>query len=84
MGERILAICKFCGRRYRLQRSAAGKRARCKDCGEVFQVPCPARELDDTIAQWLLEDQARETRQQETGPTDAVEDISPTLTPGNY
>ena len=84
MGEGFLAICKFCGKRYRLQRSAAGKRARCKDCGEVFQVPYPARELDDTIAQWLLEDQARQTRQQESGAGDAAEDTSAAFTPGDY
>ena len=84
MGERITAICKFCGREYRLKKSAAGRRARCKNCGEVFQVPLPSHELDDTVAQWLLEDQARETRQQESGSFQAVEDTSPAFDASEY
>lgn len=32
----------------------------------------PTYRIDDTIAQWLLEDQARETRKQETGVSQAV------------
>jgi hypothetical protein len=42
------------------------------ECGEIFHVPAPTYEIDDTIAQWLLEDQARETRKQETGASRAV------------
>jgi len=34
----------------------------------------PTYEIDDTIAQWLMEDQARETRKQETGASRAVAD----------
>ena len=84
MGERITAICKFCGREYRLKKSAAGRRARCKSCGEVFQVPWPSQELDDTVAQWLLEDQARETRQQESGSFRALKEAAPASETGDY
>lgn len=33
-----------CGKQYRLPDDAAGKRARCKACGEVFTVPSPEAE----------------------------------------
>ena len=38
----------------------------------------PTYEIDATIAQWLLEDQARETRKQETGVSQAM------CEPGEY
>ncbi|UCG31914.1 MAG: hypothetical protein JSU68_09635 [Phycisphaerales bacterium] len=78
MQERLTAVCRFCGRQYRVPRSAAGRRARCRDCGEIFHVPMPTYQIDDTIAQWLLEDQARETRKQETGVSQAM------CEPGEY
>jgi hypothetical protein len=74
----IVAICRFCGREYHLKPAAAGRRARCKECGEIFQVPTPTSNLDDTVAQWLLEDQGRETRKQESGCCDAIEDTPTT------
>ncbi len=35
-----------CGKQYRLPDDAAGKRARCKACGEVFTVPSPDAEYE--------------------------------------
>ncbi len=67
MSDRIIANCKFCGKEFRMRSSAAGRKARCSNCGEVFHVPKVSNSLDDTVMRWLLEDQARETRKRESG-----------------
>lgn len=36
----LTAHCE-CGARYKLPETSAGKRARCKKCGQVFEVPAP-------------------------------------------
>ncbi len=55
-----------------MRSSAAGRKARCSNCGEVFQVPKSSTSLDDTVIRWLLEDQARENRKRESGVYMAV------------
>ena len=72
MSDRIIANCRFCGKEYRMRSSAAGRKARCSTCGEVFQVPQSSSSLDDTVMRWLLEDQARENRKRESGVCMAV------------
>src|SRR4051794_37102488 len=44
----ITAECNSCGRRYQAPASMAGKRVRCKQCGNVFDLPDPdgAPDLD--------------------------------------
>src|SRR4051812_38669256 len=37
----ITAECNSCGRRYQAPASMAGKRVRCKQCGNVFELPDP-------------------------------------------
>lgn len=39
----IVAECLDCGRTYRLEERFAGRRIRCKDCGEVVEVPDKTR-----------------------------------------
>ena len=65
MAGRIFAACKFCGAEYKLRSSAAGRQARCSQCGEIFLVPQKPKSLDDTVLRWLLEDEAREIRDRE-------------------
>ncbi|MDB5352104.1 MAG: repeat-containing protein [Planctomycetota bacterium] len=33
--------CENCGKRYRVEESAAGKRGKCKECGQTFTIPQP-------------------------------------------
>src|ERR1700678_1079189 len=43
-GERTMLIvldCPGCGKRYEVDAALAGKKSRCKQCGEVFQIPVP-------------------------------------------
>ncbi|MGO9466839.1 MAG: HEAT repeat domain-containing protein [Isosphaeraceae bacterium] len=35
----IVLNCPGCGKRYDVDRALAGKKSRCKQCGEVFQIP---------------------------------------------
>jgi len=35
----IVLECPGCGKRYEVESSLAGKKARCKQCGEVFRIP---------------------------------------------
>ena len=37
----IVLDCPGCGKRYEVDASLAGKKSRCKQCGEVFQIPVP-------------------------------------------
>jgi transposase-like protein len=38
----IVLDCPQCGKRYELDASLAGKKSRCKRCGEVFRIPVPS------------------------------------------
>ena len=35
----IVLACSGCGKRYEVDESLAGKKSRCKDCGNVFRIP---------------------------------------------
>jgi predicted Zn finger-like uncharacterized protein len=35
----IVLGCPGCGKRYEVDSALAGKKSRCKQCGEVFQIP---------------------------------------------
>jgi predicted Zn finger-like uncharacterized protein len=39
----IVLDCPGCGKRYEVDESLAGKKSRCKQCGEVFLIPVPRR-----------------------------------------
>ena len=38
----IVLNCSGCGKRYEVDGSLAGKKSRCKQCGEVFPIPVPS------------------------------------------
>jgi DNA-directed RNA polymerase subunit RPC12/RpoP len=44
----IVLNCSSCGKRYELDDTLAGKKARCKDCGVVFMIPVPKKRASDT------------------------------------
>lgn len=52
MSETIKCTCPSCGAKYRLPVEAQGRRARCKRCGEKFDVP-RQENLEDSILTWL-------------------------------
>ncbi len=52
MPETIKCNCSHCGAKYRLPVEAQGRSARCKRCGERFQVP-RSESLEDSILTWL-------------------------------
>jgi uncharacterized Zn finger protein len=37
----IVLDCPSCAKRYEVDGALAGKKSRCKDCGEVFLIPVP-------------------------------------------
>lgn len=51
----IKCNCPGCGAKYRLPLECAGRRAKCKRCGDPFEVPKAERGLDDSIVAWLTE-----------------------------
>ncbi len=50
--ETIKCVCSNCGAKYRLPVEAQGRTARCKRCGEKFNVP-QKQSLEDSILTWL-------------------------------
>ena len=52
VADTIKCVCPHCGAKYRLPLEAQGRRARCKRCGEKFDVP-RAQSLEETILTWL-------------------------------
>jgi hypothetical protein len=50
--DTIKCVCGKCGAKYRLPVEAQGRTARCKRCGDKFQVP-KADSLEDSILTWL-------------------------------
>ena len=52
MADTIKCACSHCGAKYRLPVEAQGRSARCKRCGEKFEVP-RGENLEDTILDWL-------------------------------
>ncbi|HPM24436.1 MAG TPA: hypothetical protein PLP66_11065 [Phycisphaerae bacterium] len=52
MAETIKCACSHCGAKYRLSVEAQGRSARCKRCGERFDIP-QSQSLEDSILTWL-------------------------------
>lgn len=52
MADSIKCVCSHCGTKYRLPVEAQGRAARCKRCGEKFEVP-HLQSLEDNILTWL-------------------------------
>src|SRR5438094_1353525 len=49
----IMVECNSCGKQYNAPDSMAGKRVKCKQCGEVFQIPAeggPGISVDDQLS----------------------------------
>lgn len=55
MSTHITGKCPHCKADYRLRAHAAGRRARCKTCNQVFVVPGEpvGGSLEDSVASWL-------------------------------
>ena len=53
MVDTIKCACATCGAKYRLPPEAAGRSAKCKQCGNKFEVPKLQRSLEDSILDWL-------------------------------
>lgn len=43
----IKISCGICGKNYKVQDAAAGKKLKCKECGEVMRIPEPEAEFGD-------------------------------------
>ncbi len=63
MSDTIKCACSHCGAKYRLPVEAQGRSARCKRCGERFEVPRQSS-IEDTIQTWLM------------GPEEDEEDVA--------
>ena len=59
MADTLKCACPKCGAKYRLPIEAQGRTARCKRCGDKFQVP-RVQSLEDTILSWLMEPEEEE------------------------
>lgn len=57
--DTIKCTCSHCGAKYRLPLEAQGRSARCKRCGERFEVP-RQQSLEDSIMSWLANPEAEE------------------------
>lgn len=57
MAEFLKCACNHCGTSYRLPTEFQGRRARCKKCGEKFEVPKLQRSLEDSVLDWLNEEE---------------------------
>ncbi len=65
MSDTIKCLCGHCGAKYRLPVEFAGRTARCKKCGNKFDVPRPAaKTLEDSVLDWLTDEE--ESDQPET------------------
>lgn len=60
MSDTIKCNCPHCGAKYRLPLESQGKFARCKQCGEKFQVQRPGSALEDSVLAWLSEPEGEE------------------------
>ncbi len=54
MADFIKCTCGHCGAKYRLPAEFQGRKARCKKCGEKFEVP-RIKSLEDSVLDWLNE-----------------------------
>jgi tRNA(Ile2) C34 agmatinyltransferase TiaS len=53
VADTIKCACSHCGAKYRLPIEAQGRTARCKRCGDTFEVPRQESAFEDTILSWL-------------------------------
>lgn len=55
MSTHITGKCPHCKSEYRLRAHAAGRRAKCKGCSQVFIVPGQpvGKTVDDDVVSWL-------------------------------
>jgi hypothetical protein len=60
VSETIKCTCSHCAAKYRLPLEAQGRRAKCKRCGETFEVPKAHTSLEDSILDWLTESENEE------------------------
>lgn len=58
--------CESCQKQYRVKDELAGKKAKCKQCGHVFQVPVPAAQPEADV--YGLAEEAPPTAPQATAP----------------
>lgn len=61
--ETIKCTCSHCGAKYRLPVEAQGRTARCKRCGEKFEIP-RGQSLEDSILTWLTAPGEEEEREE--------------------
>lgn len=55
----IRCLCPHCSTKYRLPAEFQGRTAKCKKCGQGFQVP-QERSLEDSVLDWLSEPEAED------------------------
>lgn len=60
MADFIQCTCGHCHAKYRLPVEFAGRTGKCKKCGEKFQIPKNERSLEDSVLDWLAEDDESE------------------------
>ena len=65
MADFIKCLCSNCGAKYRLPVEFQGRRARCKKCGEKFEVPKSRKTLEDSVLDWLNEGEEQEVENEE-------------------
>ncbi len=76
MDTHITGKCPHCKSEYRLRAYAAGKRARCKTCRQVFVVPGEpvgnSASMEDSVVAWL--NKPVDDDEEETMDTEDAED----------
>jgi len=65
VADTIKCICEHCGAKYRLPLEAQGRSARCKRCGERFEIP-KQQSLEDSVLTWLSGPEEEEAVEEET------------------
>jgi len=71
MAENLLIVqCGHCNARYRIDERYRGRRGRCRRCRHVFRMT-PKINLDDTVMDWLEEDEGGERTEEGGSPTAA-------------
>ena len=61
MSDTIKCACQNCGAKYRLPIESQGRKARCKKCGEVFNVPrLQPQNMEESILDWLSEPESQD------------------------
>jgi len=76
MSERIITQCPKCGTNYNLRPQAAGRRARCKSCNEIFRIPGLVQSMEETVTAWLLEESESETKPTDQPRTTTARDLA--------